>query len=332
MYKSKDLIDKALSYVGYLEKASDKDLDDFTVNAGRANYTRFCRDYEKYTKTSGYQPSYWCAEYVSCIVVETFGLTAARELLCGGLFASCSQGKERFAKAGQFHTGNPRPGDIIMYYKNGSSGVMGHTGIVTKVDSTYVYTVEGNTSSGSDVVIDNGGSVATKKYKLTNSRIAGYCRMALDGVDPTAGTFPSASKKKVDDENIASFQKWLNKKFSLNLVVDGIYGRETKRAAVKALQRSLNGSYKTSLAVDGLWGPFTEKAVESAENVENGSQGDFVYILQGMLYCLGFDPKGLDGQCGSNTVAAIKSFQTKKFPAKEVDGICGPKTWTALMN
>lgn len=331
MYKSKDLIDKALSYVGYLEKASEKDLDDFTANAGRANYTRFCRDYEKYTNTSWYQPSYWCAEYVSCIVVETFGLTAARELLCGGLFASCEKGKERFAKAGRFHTSNPRPGDIIMYYKNGSSGVMGHTGIVTKVDSTYVYTVEGNTSSGSDVVIDNGGSVATKKYKLTNSRIAGYCRMPLDGVDPTAGTSPSVTKKKVENENIAFFQKWLNGEFNFNLVVDGIYGRETKRAAIKALQRTLNASCKASLAVDGLWGPLTQKAVEGSKFVKNGSQGNMVYILQGMLYCLGYDPKGLDGKCGSNTVAAIKKFQSKVSPAIDVDGICGPETWNALM-
>ena len=55
MYKSKDLIDKALSYVGYLEKASNDDLDDFTANAGNANYTRFCRDYEKYTEAEAHE-------------------------------------------------------------------------------------------------------------------------------------------------------------------------------------------------------------------------------------------------------------------------------------
>lgn len=42
-YASKKLIDKAKSYVGYLEKASNKDLDDFTANAGSANYTSTLR-------------------------------------------------------------------------------------------------------------------------------------------------------------------------------------------------------------------------------------------------------------------------------------------------
>ena len=86
-YASKKLIDKAKSYAGYLEKASNKDLDDFTANAGSANYTRFCRDYNKYTGSSLYQPSYWCVEFVSCCVVEAYGLAAAKELLCGSVWA-----------------------------------------------------------------------------------------------------------------------------------------------------------------------------------------------------------------------------------------------------
>ena len=43
------------------------------------------------------------------------------------------------------------------------------------MDSTYVYTIEGNTSSESGVVA-NGGCVREKKYKLTYNRIAGYGR------------------------------------------------------------------------------------------------------------------------------------------------------------
>jgi LysM repeat protein len=43
------------------------------------------------------------------------------------------------------------------------------------VGDTYVYTIEGNTSSSSGVVA-NGGCVAEKKYKLSYGRIAGYGR------------------------------------------------------------------------------------------------------------------------------------------------------------
>jgi glucan-binding YG repeat protein len=38
-----------------------------------------------------------------------------------------------------------------------------------------VYTIEGNTSSGSEVIA-NGGAVCQKEYALTNSRIDGYGR------------------------------------------------------------------------------------------------------------------------------------------------------------
>lgn len=325
MYKSDVLIKKALSYIGYLEKASDKDLDDFTANAGRGNYTRFCRDYEQYTNTKGFQPSYWCAEFVSCVVVEAFGLTAAKELLCGSLFASCTAGKDAFVKRGQFHTASPLPGDIIMFKKNGSSTTMAHCGIVVKVDSSYVYTVEGNTSSGNNTVIDNGGCVAEKKYHLSNAKIGGYCRMALDDCSPQGPS--KGATIKIKNVRIGNFQKWLNKKFGSHLTIDGVFGKCTKRDALKAFQKVLNASGNVSLVIDGLWGPRTESA---SEVVKNGSKGDLVYILQGMLYCRGYDPKGFDGICGSKTVAAIKNFQRRYFTGHDVDGECGPKTWSKL--
>lgn len=52
---------------------------------------------------------------------------------------------------------------------------MAHTGLVYRVDGTYVYTIEGNTS-GANGVVANGGGVCKKKYRLTYNRIAGYGR------------------------------------------------------------------------------------------------------------------------------------------------------------
>lgn len=320
VYTSKKLIDTALSYVGYLEKASDKDLDDFTANAGSGNYTRFCRDYEKYTGKDGFQPSYWCAEYVSCVVVEAFGLPAAKKLLCGNLFASCTDGRDAFRRMGQYHTERPLPGDIVMFY-NQKRTALAHCGFVTNVTASTLGTAEGNTSAGSNVVIDNGGAVATKTYSLTTPRIAGYCRMALDGTDPTEGI--------AADANIAAFQKWLNSNYRSGLAVDGEYGKNTKRAALKAAQSFLNQKYVADLVVDGIWGPKTAKAIKT---ISKGSTGHLVWVLQGMLYCLGYDPKGLDGQYGSGCEAAVKAMQAKNFLTREIDGICGPKTWAKLFN
>lgn len=318
IYQSKKLTDKAKSYVGYLEKASNKDLDDFTANAGSANYTRFCRDYNKYTGSNLYQPSYWCVEFLSCCVVEAYGLAAAKELMCGSLRASCTDMRNAFRTKAQFHTEGPMAGDIVVFYNSKRTG-LGHSGLVTKVTSSKIYTVEGNTSSGDDIIIDNGGCVAAKEYAISNSRIAGYCRMALDGHDPTLG--------KVDDEDVAEFQQWLNKNYGYGLAVDGIYGKNTKRAALKAYQTYLNKTYGSKLTVDGIWGP---KSAAASRYVSKGSRGVPVYIVQGVLYGIGYDPKGFDGICGSGCVAAIKAFQTKHFPTNEVDGIVGPNTWGKL--
>ena len=318
VYASKNLIEKAKSYVGYLEKASNKDLDDFTANAGSANYTRFCRDYNKYTGSNLYQPSYWCVEFISCCVVESYGLSAAKDLMCGSLWASCTAMRNEFRNHKQYHTEGPMAGDIVVFYNSGRTS-LAHCGLVTKVTSSKIYTVEGNTSSGNEVVIDNGGCVAEKEYAINNSRIAGYCRMSLDGCDPTAGI--------VENENVAQFQQWLNKNYGQGLAIDGSYGKNTKHAAVKAYQTYLNKTYRAGLDVDGYWGPKTSSA---CHYVERNSRGVPVYIVQGVLYGLGYDPKGFDGKCGPGCVAAIKAFQSKNFPPNEVDGIVGPDTWGQL--
>lgn len=72
---------------------------------------------------------------------------------------------------------SPKVGDQI-FFTNSSGGIC-HTGLVYKVDSKYVYTYEGNTSSSSGVIA-NGGCVAAKKYELSYSRIAGYGRPKYD--------------------------------------------------------------------------------------------------------------------------------------------------------
>ena len=58
------LINRALTWDGYLEKKNNRDLDDFTANAGNKNYTCFARDYREHTGQN-LQGQPWCAMYVS---------------------------------------------------------------------------------------------------------------------------------------------------------------------------------------------------------------------------------------------------------------------------
>lgn len=319
-YLSKNVIERAKYYVGYLEKESNKDLDDFTKNAGDKNYTKFCRDYEKYTNTNYFQPSPWCAEFISCILVESYGLKTAKKLLCGELIASCTVCMNQFKSKNQYHTKNPIPGDIVLYYNSNKTG-LAHCGLVIEVTSSKIKTIEGNTSSGNDIVIDNGGAVAQKEYSINNTKIAGYCRMALDGIDPAV---------QVNNE-ISSYQKWLNQNYNSALDIDGSYGPLTKRASIKAYQTYLNNQYGKDLDIDGYWGPKTEAASKGV-NISKGYKGIAAFIIQGVLYGLKYDPKGFDGSYGPGCESAIKLFQKQKMGQNEVDGICGPKTWKALFN
>lgn len=178
-YDVRKVLDIALNEVGYLEKETYNQLDDKTANAGDENYTKYQRDLAKLSYfNSSKKGVAWCAVFVCWCFVQAFGKAAALNLLCqptsDNCGAGCQSAMNYFKKKGQFHKSGPRPGDQIFFLSKDKSE-SSHTGLVYKVDSTYVYTAEGNTSSASGVIA-NGGAVATKKYKLTYDRIAGYGR------------------------------------------------------------------------------------------------------------------------------------------------------------
>jgi len=72
----------------------------------------------------------------------------------------------------------------------------------------------------------------------------------------------------------------------------------------------------------------------SVGTVQSGSTGNDVKLLQRLLRsngCKGADGLKLsvDGECGSNTTAAIKKYQKKK--KLSVDGIAGANTWKSIL-
>ncbi|WP_299090319.1 peptidoglycan-binding protein [uncultured Metabacillus sp.] len=124
---------------------------------------------------------------------------------------------------------------------------------------------------------------------------------------------------------IKKFQQWLNQEYNVGLVVDGIYGPKTKAAAIKALQTEFNKQFGAQLVVDGKWGPKTKAAVRT---ISRGAKGSITRIIQGMLYSLGYDPKGFDGIFGDNSFYAVRKFQGDK--KLTVDGLCGKNTFNEI--
>lgn len=175
------VIAAAKAELGYLEKASAAELDDKTANAGRKNYTKYARDLGAIPNfyNGRKQGSSWCDVFVDWCFVRTFGVELTLKLLCqpmGGCGAGVLYSARYFQAKGRLMS-TPKPGDQIFFgEKNGNTITKGsHTGLVTGVDKTYVYTIEGNTSGASGVV-PNGGGVCAKKYRLNNKKIVGYGR------------------------------------------------------------------------------------------------------------------------------------------------------------
>lgn len=172
---AKTVVNIALEEVGYLEKKSNKNLDSKTANAGSNNYTKYGRDmHEIYPSVMDF-PAYWCDAFVDWCFYKAYGKSNAKGLL-GGNFNDYTVASAQLYKNKKAYYKSPKVGDQI-FFRNSTR--ICHTGIVYKVDSKYVYTVEGNTSGASGVV-SNGGGVAKKKYLLTNSSIDGYGRPKYD--------------------------------------------------------------------------------------------------------------------------------------------------------
>lgn len=170
-----DLLQVAAAEVGYLEKRTAADLDSKLSNAGSNNYTKYARDY--FPSLQG-QP--WCDMFVDWCVITTFGKSLAAKMI-GGFDAYTPASADKYRRMNRWFV-SPEVGDQI-FFKNEKR--IYHTGIVEKVESGRVYTIEGNTSNGSEVVA-NGGAVCRKSYPLSHPRIAGYGRPRWDLAASTA--------------------------------------------------------------------------------------------------------------------------------------------------
>lgn len=169
---------------------------------------------------------------------------------------------------------------------------------------------------GAFSVLDNAKALAdaTPGYSVFNSTGAAVYTPGGATPDPEADTCP------------AQFQSWLNEGYGAGLDVDGLWGPKTKKGAIKALQTELNNQFGKGLSVDGIWGSKTKAA---CVNVRQGAKGNLTRIIQGRLYCMGYDPQGFDGIFGSGCKAAVERYQANK--GLSADGIVGRNTWAAML-
>ena len=179
MINKQTVIALAKSQIGYHEKASNANLDDFTANSGNANYTKYARDLDAIEgfyngKKNGYA---WCDMFVDWCFVKAYGVVIGMQLLCQPMAsagAGCMYSAQYYEKQGRFFQGTPQPGDQIFFDYGGG---INHTGIVIDVNKFAVITVEGNSNE----------QVQQSSYPHSSSIIAGYGRpnWEIDGVPET---------------------------------------------------------------------------------------------------------------------------------------------------
>ncbi len=218
----RDVVAVGASQVGYIEGDSASGYDGET--GGSTNYT----EYGYYLGLSGGSGHAWCAAFCAWTfytseVTDTDG--GYYDTASGNIWADTyvpdwsnyliAQG--RYKAAYQFRNSYsylydasyvPQPGDLVFFYTASGDypGWEGHIGLVAYSDGTYVYTLEGNTSS-QDGVESEGGGMFFKTYSLTGSSLVGFGSMPYEtveglpeidysGANPTPGLYVTVSGAK----------------------------------------------------------------------------------------------------------------------------------------
>ena len=139
----KQVLDLASKYIGYKEKASNKDLYSFDGNAGISNYTMFQAELDRAGFWNNAKQGYeWCTSFVAWCFWRLCG-TEAKQILCltGDYGASCVSSAKYYAGQARLFT-KPKVGD--QFFQRGSDGKPCHTGIVESVNGNTFVTIEGN--------------------------------------------------------------------------------------------------------------------------------------------------------------------------------------------
>lgn len=183
-----------------------------------------------------------------CFYFQSYGFRHFNALdLIHGAHGYVPYFKAIFQPRGEFHTSNPKPGDLVAFDFN-RSGEPEHIGIVEKVVSgSVIQTIEGNTS---DHVM---------RRTRSRSYVYGYATPKYAAAPkPYPNAYPGRLLKYVKSKLMhGSDVTWVQKRLGVHhhaVKVDGSYGPKT-RDAVDAFQKAAH------LSRDGVVGPKTWAAL-----------------------------------------------------------------------
>lgn len=166
------LIARGIAEEGYVEKASNKDLDSKTGNKGTGNYTKYARDVNA-AGLMGCQAQAWCCTFQFWLDLMEFGVDKAlanwNMTPKSYVGYNCFSTYNAFKKAGKVGM-EPRLGAVVIFN-------FSHAGRVVKIyekNGRKVWDcLEGNTSS--NLNDRNGGQVKIKTRDWSDPTVKGFC-------------------------------------------------------------------------------------------------------------------------------------------------------------
>lgn len=225
MSKRTDFVNVAKSQIGVKETGT---------NNVKYNTWYYGRTVNGRTGTSEYA---WCVTF-ECWCANQVGILNTLVPKCNnvGVLKNWYNARGLYYLRGSY---NPQKGDLIIF-RNSS-----HTGIVERVESGRIYTIEGNSKD----------KVSNNSYLLNDSYIQGYCKVKFNDnttVKTYSGTFPTLPSRgyfrnKDTGTQVKYLQKFLNWAVNSGLSLDGIIGPLTI-SAVKKFQKAVG------ITQDGLFG------------------------------------------------------------------------------
>lgn len=174
------LIDKGKSQVGYCEKASNKDLDSKTGNAGENNYTKFSRDVNN-VGLIGCQAQPWCCTFAFWQELQEFGKEIA--LKHWNMTEKTYSGYNCFSTYNAFKSVGkvgkvPKLGAVVIFNFSHAGRVVD---IYNRGGINYFSCLEGNTGAGTSC--RNGGETKIKERRFDDSTVKGFCYIDYDVVE-----------------------------------------------------------------------------------------------------------------------------------------------------
>lgn len=174
------LIALAKAEEGYIEKASNKNLDSKTENRGDNNYTKYSRDINA-VGLMGCQAQPWCCSHQFWLDLKIFGKESALKLWhmtpSSYVGYNCFATYNIFAKFGKVGK-VPKIGALVIFSFSHAGRVLD----VYKINGiTYFDCEEGNTSS--NLNDRNGGMVKIRRRAANDPTIKGFCYIDYNTTD-----------------------------------------------------------------------------------------------------------------------------------------------------